>query len=272
MPVSVTPQLIVLIRFSYVSLSGFVVSKDGEDAVRAMLYDPARLERRFALFEALTLPSLLAQTDQNFTTVCLIGRDFPLNYRDRLQKNLSRLPDAQIVALKPYHIYRATRAALNQAVRPTTSHIVSMRIDDDDAVGTDCMAETLRLVPHMMQMAGPDQPSVIAFNAGLFLEFRDGGNRLYGVSEKTPLGLGMSMISPVGATQSVFSMDHRRVHQRFNTYTDAQTPRFIRTVHRDNDSCAYLGGESHAHDDETLAQILSRNFPFTLSELRALRG
>ena len=39
----------------------------------AALYDRARLERRFQLFEGLTLPSLRAQTDAGFQTAVLTG-------------------------------------------------------------------------------------------------------------------------------------------------------------------------------------------------------
>lgn len=272
MPARFDPHLMVVIRFSYVALGGFAISKAGEDAVRARLYDTERLTRRFQLFEALTLPSLLAQTDPDFTAVILVGRDFPRPFRKRLDAALAPLRDPRIVALKPMTSYRSTRAAIDQSLKARATHIISMRLDDDDALGRDCIAETKRLAPLMTQMAGPDNPAVIAFNSGLFLEFGAEENTLYRVGEKTPLGLGMSMIAPVNATQSVFSMDHRRVHQRFNTYTDAQTPRFIRTVHRDNDSSAYLAGERHEHDDAELAQILLANFPFTLPELRNLRG
>ncbi len=266
------PHLQVVIRFSYVALGGFVISQEGEEKVRERLYDPERLERRFQLFEALALPSLIAQTDQRFTTVVLIGRDFPREFRKRLERILKPLQDPRIVALRPMVSYKATRTALNSCARPSATHLISMRLDDDDALGMDCIAETLRLAPLMAQMAGPTTPCVMAFNSGMFLEFSEGDNILYGVGEKTPLGLGMSMISPMGAPQSVFSMDHRRVHQRFNTYTDASTPRFIRTVHRDNDSGAYLAGERRDHDDEELSQILEANFPFTLAQLRALRS
>jgi len=266
------PHLQVVIRFSYVALAGFAISNGGEDKVRALLYDPERLERRFRLFEALTLPSLLAQTDPEFTTVVLVGRDFPRPFLDRLNRILKPLHDPRVVGLKPMVSYKATRAALDKCARPDASHIISMRLDDDDALGMDTIAETRRLAPLMVQMAGPDRPCVIAFNSGMFLEFGAEQNTLYGVGEKTPLGLGMSMISPISARQSVFSMDHRRVHQRFNTYTDAATPRFIRTVHKDNDSGAYLAGERRDHDDDELSRILDANFPFTLAQLRALRA
>lgn len=265
------PHLLLVIRFSYVALSGFVISSGGEDQVRAKLYDPDRLERRFRLFEALTLPSLLAQTDQNFTTVILIGKDFPHPFRKRLERILTPLRDPRIAALRPMNSYKATRSALDLCARPEATHLISMRADDDDALGRDVMAETYRLAVPMVQMAGLQTPAVLAFNSGLFLEFGAGGNTLYGVGEKTPLGLGMSMIAPQGVRQTVFSMDHRRVHTRFNTYTDASTPRFIRTVHRDNDSSAFMAGERHDHDDAELARILDANFPFTLAQLRALR-
>jgi hypothetical protein len=265
------PHLLLVIRFSYVALSGYLISSAGEDQVRAKLYDPDRLERRFRLFEALTLPSLLAQTEQNFTTVLLIGKDFPKPYRKRLERLVTPLRDPRIVALRPLNSYKATRTAIDACARVNATHLMSMRLDDDDALGCDCMAETYRLAPAMVQMAGPENPSVLAFNNGMFLEFGAQGNTLYGVGEKTPLGLGMTMISPKGARQTVFSMDHRRVHERFNTYTDASTPRFIRTVHVDNDSCAFLAGQRHDHNDDELAQILDANFPFTLAQLRALR-
>ena len=265
------PHLILVIRFSYVASGGFVISGSGEDAVRAKLYDPARLERRFALFEALALPSIIAQTDADFTTVFLIGKDFPRPYRKRLERAIRPLRDPRIVALRPMTSYKSTRTAIDLCARPDASHIISMRLDDDDALGMDCVAETRRLAPLMMQMSGLDRPSVIAFNSGMFLRFQAGGNDLYRVGEKTPLGLGMSMIAPAGRTQTVFSMNHRGVHQRFNTYTDASRPRFIRTVHADNDSIGFLAGERHDEDDAALTRILDDNFPFSLAQLRALR-
>ena len=55
-----------LVRFSYPSESGFNLSKSGAEHVHNVLYDPERLERRFALFEMLCLRSLAMQRDTGF--------------------------------------------------------------------------------------------------------------------------------------------------------------------------------------------------------------
>ena len=77
-------EIKLVIRFSYTGTSGFKLSNEGEEAVRKTLYDPARLERRFKLFETLALPSLQAQTFGDFSTAVLVSEDFPQSACDRL--------------------------------------------------------------------------------------------------------------------------------------------------------------------------------------------
>lgn len=272
MPPAFSTQVIIVIRFSYVALAGFRLSKNGEEDVRKQLYAPDRLERRFRLFEALTLPSLLAQTDQDFTTAVVIGDDFPRDWRLRLEAKLRPLSGGRIIALRPLNNFKSTKTALESCTHPSASHVVSMRLDDDDAISSDCIAETKRVAAPLMQISGPENPAIIAFNNGLFLELGAGGNTLYGVHEKTPLGIGMSMVAPRGARPTVFSMDHRMVHTRWNCFTDGVTPRFIRTVHRDNDSTGFMSGTRVDLSEEDLDAILAQNFPFSRQMLMTLGG
>lgn len=271
MPAPVFAQIIVVIRFSYVASSGFRANKLSEREVRAQLYADARLARRFAMFEALTLPSLRAQSDQDFTTVVLIGDDFPAGWRARLESLLHKLGDGRVVALPPQGNYGATKAALSKCLDDRATHVVSMRLDDDDALSRDGIAETRRIVPLLHQISGPNVPAVIAFNKGLFLEMGPEQNRLYGVVEKLPLGIGMSMVAPRDARPTIFSLDHRQVHTRFNCYTDGVTPRFIRTVHRDNDSAGFASGRRIDFTEAELDKLLAKSFPFTRPELLSLR-
>lgn len=268
---AVREHIIVVVRFSYVASAGFRVNKLTEADVRARLYDDQRLARRFAMFEALTLPSLRAQTDGDFTTVVLIGDDFPTGWRARLESLLHKLGDGRVVALPPQGNYAATKTALTRCLHDKASHVVSMRLDDDDALSRDCIAETRRMVPLLIAASGRNVPAVLAFNKGLFLEMGPGGNQLYGVAEKLPLGIGMSMIAPRDAQPTIFSLDHRQVHTRFNCYTDGVTPRFIRTVHRDNDSSGFASGRQMDFSDAQLDKLLSKAFPFTRTELLSLR-
>ena len=58
-------QIKGLVRFSYLSEGGFAMSDQGQDAVRDILYDPARLDRRFHMFENLALHSIKRQKNPN---------------------------------------------------------------------------------------------------------------------------------------------------------------------------------------------------------------
>ncbi|MCP3879258.1 MAG: hypothetical protein GY701_12850, partial [Sulfitobacter sp.] len=49
-------QVLGLCRFSYPALGGFQVGHDSTADRIAYLYDPARLEERFRLFETVALP------------------------------------------------------------------------------------------------------------------------------------------------------------------------------------------------------------------------
>lgn len=270
MPNTIRPQAIVVIRFSYLGENGWRLTHNGLDANRAVLYDEARLERRFRLFEALTLPSLLAQTDSDFTTAILIGKDFPPVWRKRLTDLVKPLKDARIIALPPMKNFAATKKALELCTK-AESHVISIRLDDDDAMSVDCIAEQKRLGPMVLEISGIDTPTVIAFNNGLFLKIAEDGNRLFGVIESLPLGIGMGMIAPKHMRPTIFSTDHRQIHTRWNCYTESVTPHFIRSVHGDNDSGARVYGVQKDYSDAELDQIMSARFPFTRAELMALR-
>lgn len=263
-------QVVVVIRFSYVADGGFRLSRDGLKAVRATLYAPDRLERRFRLFEALTLRSLLGQTDPDFTLAVLIGDDFPADDRARLAQLIAPMRDARIVELPPHNNYKSTKRAIEACRRPEATHILSVRLDDDDALGRDVIKAQKRIGP-VIASAGPaDAPAVICFNNGLFLELSEQGNRIYGVIEKLPLGIGMGMIAPADARPTIFSTDHRQVHTRWNTYTEALTPRFIRSVHRDNDSSALVSGKQIDYTTDQIKAVLNRHFCHDRATLLAL--
>ena len=272
MPESIRAQAIVVIRFSYVAEAGFKLSRTGLTDMRRTLYDPARLERRFRLFEALTLPSLATQSDPDFSLAILIGEDFPADPRARLERLIAPYRDARLVTQPVYNNYKATKLAIEACRQDGASHLISIRLDDDDAFSRDVIAAQKALAPRVAELGPADAPAVICFNRGLFLELGEAGNKLYGVTEKLPLGIGMGMIAPADARPTIFSTDHRRVHTRWNVYTEALTPRFIRTVHRDNDSDAIASGERLQHSPEDLDAILRDHFPFTRDQLLSLRA
>ena len=89
-------QAIGLCRFSYPALGGFQVGHDTTEERIAYLYDDARLEERFRLFEAIALPCLKAQSDPDFSMIFVIGDQFPDHHARRLESLLADLPQAVI--------------------------------------------------------------------------------------------------------------------------------------------------------------------------------
>jgi hypothetical protein len=266
----VKAQVSVLIRFSYVSQNGFRAALGGTGSSRALLYDPARLERRFALFEALALPSLLRQTDPDFTAVFLIGKDFPAEARQRLARLTAPLANARIVALPPLPMFRATKLAYERTRRPGYTHLATSRLDDDDALALDVIARLKAMIGPLAAISD-DQPVVIAFNSGFFLEVGQADSRVYQVIERAPLGIAATLVAPIEHPATIFSRNHRHLGQFFNLYTDAVTPAFIRSVHRDNDSEPFASGQVITHDDAALQGLLTGRFAQSLDMLRAIR-
>lgn len=264
-------QIVGLVRFSYPSKGGFVRADDtDEKELEAQLYDPDRLERRFALFEALTLPSLLAQQDDDFQTIFLIGKSLPDAARDRLSMAIAPLKGARIVALPPLFHYQATQRAYGFLRDDKCSHFTSFRLDDDDAIDIGFIARLRRTIAGLLPVAGLETPLIVGCNHGFFLERDPLGNRIYDVTERAPIGIGLAMTTAMLVTENIFRRNHRLLPQYYSTFTDAQTPAFIRTVHADNDSSPSNIGRQGALTPEQTAAAIEANFPFKMAMLKAL--
>lgn len=271
MPRGFRNEIVGLMRFSYPSKGGFVKGEGEDEAAQlARLYDPARLERRFSLFERLTLPSLLAQSDRDFRMVFLIGRSLPDAWRDRLAAAIAPLPGGRIVALATMPHYMAIKRSFAIATPDAASHITGFRLDDDDAIDRDHVARMRAMVEALLPVAGRDVPLVTGCNRGFFLERKPGGNEIFEVTEKTPIGLGLAMTTPVGVSENIFRRNHRFCGQYYNTFTDATAPAFIRTVHADNDSDPHASGRIEKIGWDVAAPLIAAHFPFTVEDLRGL--
>lgn len=146
-------------RFSFLGLGDWAAYRTGggppklTDAVMASvaakIYTPQRLDLRFWLFENLLLPSMRAQTDQDFTLVVLTSPEMPAPYLQRLQAMVADMPTVQVVVSAE----RTCKDALLPVVaafREQRGHPVQFRIDDDDCVAVNFIkdlrgaAKTLR--------------------------------------------------------------------------------------------------------------------------------
>ncbi len=266
---SIRNRIAGLIRFSYPALNGFAKAPEDIDRLRDQLFETSRLERRFALFEALTIPSLAAQKDA-VDLIVLTGPDLPAPAMERLSAALASLPGAQIVTLPPMLHYQATQEAFARILDPKDTHLTSFRLDDDDAVDRNFVARLRALSDGMLRLLDPSRPLVIGHNKGIFLERGAAGSRLYDVVEKLPIGIGLSLTAPVQSGLNIFRRNHRLLPQFFTTFTDAETPAFIRTIHADNDSAPHASGVVDTMTEADIDAVVARHFPFTGAGLRAL--
>lgn len=261
----------ILIRFSYPARAGFRASGPDLAALEARLYDPDRLARRFALFEALTLPSLKAQTDRDFRTVLLVGEGLPRPARSRLDRLLADLPGASVVAQPFLHAYEATQRAFD-TVPAGRRWRVSLRLDDDDALDTEFIARLRRTIDAVAPLQSGTDPLIVAFNRGYMLDLSGARPAFTPVVERLPLGCGTAMIAPAAGRENIYRRNHRWLAQFYDVFSEARTPAFVRSLHGDNDSDGQAVGRTVVTPGAALAAELAHGFAFLPAGWSATAG
>lgn len=263
-------QIKGLIRFSYLSENGFANSRQGIEKTRAMLYDPDRLERRFAWFEKLAFHTLALQDDTDFSAAILIGDSFPDAARTRLEKLVAGFAPAQIVALPPMtHVQAVKQAYFALPDEPDATHIATFRQDDDDGMHRTTTARIRKMADTLLAARSDDTPFVIGFNRGFYLNTKT-DPMLTERFERTPLGIGLTLVARKGDHATVFRRNHRQFTQFYDCYTEVGTPMFIRSVHQDNDSAAEPSGREGSLRPRGIQRVLRNGFGLTPEMLEGL--
>lgn len=190
-------QIVGLIRFSFVTTGDFYPGFDTVADMKAFLFDEARLERRFRLFEGICLPVLKAQTDPDFTCIFLVAQDFPKRWRKRLDRLLDGLAFVRIVEKPPMPHYQGIREAFAEVPNAGFTHRTTFRLDDDDAVNLNFIATLRALAAKVHVIPDRDEPIGISFNRGLYLTYSKTGTSYQRAVERTPLSIGTALLAPV---------------------------------------------------------------------------
>lgn len=260
-------RLAGLIRFSYPALSGFNVKPVDPSQLAAMLYDRSRLEHRFALFEGLCLPSLLAQSDGDFETLILIGTDLPAWAQDRLRACVAPL-NARLVAFPPMHHYPAIQRAFATLPETGETHLTTFRLDDDDGLDRDHIARLRRIAAGVAAFTAT--PFAVTQNRGLFVDLTGKAPQFVEATEKMPLSVGVALCAPAGYADNIFRRNHRLLPQFFTTFSDATEMAYLRSVHGSNDSNAHTTGSVTELSAAEAAPLLSAHFATTPAMLNRL--
>lgn len=223
------------IRFSFYGVSDTRLKPTADGAALAKLYDETRMARRFFLFEELTLPSLIAQTDRDFRTVIMSSDVMPDRYKERLVSIATRLPGS-VVDFSPFrNSDRAFRKYITEAAglrgRETSVHF---RLDDDDALAASYIAR-LRQLTH-----GLPPSTHITFPSGIFL-FPQRSETPVGVSmphQRFLTAIGLATVNGNNFHKNPFQMMHANVWTRWPVVSDPSFTSHIRTQHFENDTMA----------------------------------
>jgi hypothetical protein len=258
------------IRFSFYGVTDTRLKPDATGTAMARLYDETRMARRFFLFENLTLPSLLAQTDRNFRTVIMSSSVMPDRFKDRLSALASRLPGAMV----EFSEYQLGDKAFRRIMAESAGHLgretsVHFRLDDDDALGVTYI-ERLREISRVLS------PSThITFPTGVLL-FPAGPNSPTGTSmvhQQLLTAQGLATVNGGRFQKNPFQMMHGAVWTRWPVVSDPRTVGYIRVQHFENDTLARQDrviagfqrerasrrGPRHAANVDA---ALARNFPW----------
>lgn len=221
------------IRFSFYGVTDTRMRPDEDGSALARLYDETRMARRFFLFENLTLPSLLHQTDADFRTVIMSSSVMPDRFKDRLTAVAARLPNSVVEFSETqrgdlaFHKFIVEAAGFK--ARETSVHF---RLDDDDAVSVNYIAR-------LRELTRTVSPSThLTFPTGILL-FPARAGEAEGTSmvqQRFLTAAGLATVNGGRFQKNPFQMMHGAVWTRWPVISDPSFFSHIRTQHFDNDT------------------------------------
>lgn len=229
---------------------------------RATLFDPARLEARFRLFEAITLPSALAQTRDDWTLLVIASSGMPEPFRTRLADLVAPHPNLVLAEMAPDESLPAfLRARLDQ-VFPEADRHVTFRLDDDDGLS----AEFIRGLRRAMATWDKGRDMAFSFPQGHLLgQCGRPGHLLHNAKfHNYGIACGLSLLTTRDFPKGIFDLgtQHRMVDQVVPTVATTDGPAYVLMSHAHNDT-----GEGSARQ-----RLLDRGSPRTVREIAAAMG
>ena len=221
-------QIIGFCRFSFFGPSDTKLSYDDRQQAFDTLYGAERMEIRFGLFETLFLPSIQAQTDQDFRLIILSSDCMPDVYKERLTRICAPVPQIELLfatgeqlgpELRPYTMAQA------EAGRP----LLQFRIDDDDALSANYIARLRQWAPQMRH------ESILTLPFGLMLFHGPQGPKLHPMYRNLT-GAGFAYMTHGRSRKNVFAFAHLNAGRRFPFLSDPGIFSYIQSFTSSSDT------------------------------------
>ena len=199
------------------------------------LYTPARMEERFATFETMMLPPLLAQSDDDFTLLIVIGDSLPPVWRERLAAAVAKMPQAVIKAYPPGPHRKVMQNAINSVRHPSDAPCLQFRMDDDDAVACSYIERLREVASDVQSLAAKERHIAIDFNQGYIASPSASGLSVQSTNVPYTTA-GLALMFPSNVRLSVMNFAHMKVAQKMPTITLTGEDMLIRGHNAHNDS------------------------------------
>ena len=263
-------QILGICRFSYPAVGGFQNEHNTVEARCNYLYSQERLNMRFSAFETFTLPSIRSQSDPNFTFAVLIGDSLPRHAKDRLYEVTANVPQIKIVE-RPSGPYRQVAQEVVNSVRNWEAPICAQfRLDDDDAVHLDFIAELRQVITHNQELFRYGRRFAIDFCSGYAVIPGRKGIKAAVVKQKlwTPA---LAIVLRPKVERSILNYGHHRLHEFMPVLSLSHLNMFVRSFHGDNDSLVNRRQPSfeYAALDEGSRNYFKQNFNIDETAVKA---
>lgn len=234
-----------LCRFSYLGKGGFKSGHDDQSTAAAMLFDDTRMEERFRLFEAITLPCIAAQTDPDFTFLIVTGKWLPAPHLERLRKLTADIPQCVIKQYPPRPHRKIMAKAINDWRGAPDTPCLQFRLDDDDAMALSFVEKFKQTAQDLHAFTTRHSAVAVDFNQGYV--FRAGADGLKLWPYRYPYSaIALGMIVQAGSDDTIMSHGHQNLWKTMPTVTLTGEDMMLRGHNDFNDS--RLKGKKNVFD------------------------
>ncbi|MCO4776404.1 MULTISPECIES: glycosyltransferase [Lentibacter] len=265
-------QVLGLCRWSYPSQTGaFNNTGESLEALQSELYAAGRMAVRLFFLEHLVLPSLRAQSDPDFTLVLMMGETLPEPWRSRVLELVQDVPQVKPVFLPEGQNHMAACTALMRAHRDENADVVvEFRLDDDDAVASDFVAQLRGLYRQLRPIYKANKRVAVDFCRGFLFRCEDDGGVNYLPVEARLWTPALALYLPPDHPRSLLNYPHMRTWRSMPVLSLNKKPMFVRGAHGGNDSAIKERKvDSFRYKLETLPSVMASDFGVDLEAFEA---
>jgi hypothetical protein len=260
-----------LCRFSYAGIGGFKTDHGDKAAVAAFLYGEARMEERFRLFEAITLPCVAAQTDPDFTFLIVTGKWIPPHLLERLQALTKDIPQCIIQQYPPRPHRKIMAKAINDWRGPLNAPCLQFRLDDDDAMALSFVEKFKQAATNLAGITARHSSVAIDFNQGYVFKADAGGIKLFPYHYPYS-AIALGIVVQADSDDTIMDHGHQNLWKTMPTLTLTGEDMMMRGHNDFNDS--RLKGKKNTFDyqpiNEAQAAHIRATFGIDESHVRAV--